>query len=115
MVVHLSGSSMPTAWTSRTWEKHGHRVLRACGQGSKVVRAATGGRRTGAGPGDRRPNSRVNLAVADAPGCAKVTRNRGQFLREQAALRVLYLTVRDFDDYRGPSVGTRSSGWKQAV
>jgi hypothetical protein len=29
-----SGSSVPAARTSRTWEKHGHRVLRACDQGS---------------------------------------------------------------------------------
>jgi hypothetical protein len=28
---------------------------------------------------------------------------------------VLYLAVRNLDDYRGPSIGTRISGWKQAV
>lgn len=44
----------------------------------------------------------------------KVTRNRGQFPSEQAGLKVLYLAVRNLDDYRSPSVGTRSSGWKQA-
>jgi hypothetical protein len=34
-------------------EQHGHRVLRAYGQGSTVVRAATGGSSAGAGSGDR--------------------------------------------------------------
>jgi transposase-like protein len=41
----------------------------------------------------------------------KVTRNRGQFPSEQAALKVLYLAVRNLDEFRGPTVGTRSSGW----
>jgi len=45
----------------------------------------------------------------------KVTRNRGQFPSEQAALKVLYLAVRNLDEYRSPSVGTRSSSWKQAL
>ena len=45
----------------------------------------------------------------------KVTRNRGQFPSEQAALKVLYLAVRNLEDYRGRSVGVRSSGWKQAL
>jgi len=40
----------------------------------------------------------------------KVTRNRGQFPSEQAALKVLYLAVRIVEDYRGRYVGTRSSG-----
>jgi hypothetical protein len=26
-----------------------------------------------------------------------------------------YLAVRNLDEYRGPTVGTRSSGWKQAL
>jgi Transposase, Mutator family len=34
-----------------------------------------------------------------------VTRNRGQFPSEQAALKVLYLAVRNLEDYRGRSVG----------
>lgn len=42
----------------------------------------------------------------------KVTRNRGQFPSEQAALKVLYLAVRNLEDYRGPNAGTRSSGRK---
>jgi putative transposase len=45
----------------------------------------------------------------------KVTRNRGQFPSEQAALKVLYLAVRNLQDYRSPNVGVRSSGWKQAL
>jgi transposase-like protein len=45
----------------------------------------------------------------------KVTRNRGQFPSEQAALKVLYLAVRNLEKYRSPSVGTRSSGWKKAL
>jgi len=39
----------------------------------------------------------------------KVTRNRGQFPSEQAALKVLYLAVRNLDEYRRPNVCTRSS------
>jgi transposase-like protein len=45
----------------------------------------------------------------------KVTRNRGQFPTEQAALKVLYLAVRNLDEYRGATVGIRSSGWKKAL
>jgi transposase-like protein len=45
----------------------------------------------------------------------KVTRNRGQFPSEQAALKVLYLAVRNLEEFRGRSVGIRSSGWKQAM
>jgi len=45
----------------------------------------------------------------------KVTRNRGQFPSEQAALKVLYLAVRNLADYRRPNVGIRSSGRKEAL
>ena len=45
----------------------------------------------------------------------KVTRNRGQFPSEQAALKVLYLAVRNLEEYRSPSTGIRSSGWKKAL
>ena len=34
---------------------------------------------------------------------------------EQATLKVLYLAVRNLDEFRRPTVGTRSSGWKQAL
>jgi transposase-like protein len=40
---------------------------------------------------------------------------RSQFPSEQAALKVLYLAVRNLDEFRSPSVGTRSSSWKKAL
>ena len=36
----------------------------------------------------------------------KVTSNRGQFPSEQAALKVLYLAVRNLEEFRSPQVGT---------
>jgi hypothetical protein len=45
----------------------------------------------------------------------KVTRNRGQFPSEQAALKVLYRAVRNLEEFRTPNTGIRSSGWKQAL
>ena len=45
----------------------------------------------------------------------KVTRNRGQFPSEQAALKVLYLAVRNLEEFRSPTTGIRSAGWKQAL
>jgi transposase-like protein len=45
----------------------------------------------------------------------KVTRNRGQFPSEQAALKVLCLAVRNLEEFRSPNVGIRSAGWKQAL
>lgn len=45
----------------------------------------------------------------------KVVRNRGQFPSEQAALKMLYLAVRNLEDHRRPNVGIRSSGWKKAL
>ena len=50
-------------------------------------------------------NSRFRQAV----------RRRGHFPTEQDALKVLYLAVRNLDEYRSPSVGTRSSDCKQAL
>jgi putative transposase len=44
-----------------------------------------------------------------------VTRNRGQFPSEQAALKVLYLAVRNLEEFRSANVGTRSWGWKKAL
>jgi hypothetical protein len=35
--------------------------------------------------------------------------------QEQAALKVLYLAVRNLEDYRRPNVGIRGSGWEQAL
>ena len=57
----------------------------------------------------------TNLIESMNSRLRKVTRNRGQFPSEQAALKVLYLAVRNLQDYRGPNTGIRSSGWKQAL
>jgi putative transposase len=57
----------------------------------------------------------TNLIESMNARLRKVTRNRGQFPSEQAALKVLYLAVRNLDEFRSPNVGTRSSGWKQAL
>jgi putative transposase len=57
----------------------------------------------------------TNLIESMNSRLRKVTRNRGQFPSEQAALKVLYLAVRNLQDYRSPNVGIRSSGWKQAL
>jgi putative transposase len=57
----------------------------------------------------------TNLIESINSRLRKVTRNRGQFPSEQAALKELYLAVRNLDEYRSPNVGTRSSGWKQAL
>ena len=57
----------------------------------------------------------TNLIESMNARLRKVTRNRGQFPSEQAALKVLYLAVRNLDEFRGPTVGTRSSGWKKAL
>jgi transposase-like protein len=66
-------------------------------------------------PDVRRVVYTTNLIESMNARLRKVTRNRGQFPSEQAALKVLYLAVRNLDEFRGPSVGTRSSGWKQAL
>jgi transposase-like protein len=66
-------------------------------------------------PEVRRVIYTTNLIESMNARLRKVTRNRGQFPSEQAALKVLYLAVRNLDEFRSPSVGTRSSGWKQAL
>jgi putative transposase len=66
-------------------------------------------------PAVRRVVYTTNLIESVNARLRKVTRNRGQFPSEQAALKVLYLAVRNLNEYRSPSVGTRSSGWKQAL
>jgi putative transposase len=66
-------------------------------------------------PEVRRVIYTTNLIESVNARLRKVTRNRGQFPSEQAALKVLYLAVRNLADYRGPSTGIRSSGWKQAL
>jgi transposase-like protein len=66
-------------------------------------------------PEVRRVIYTTNLIESVNARLRKVTRNRGQFPSEQAALKVLYLAVRNLADYRGPSTGIRSAGWKQAL
>jgi transposase-like protein len=57
----------------------------------------------------------TNLIESINARLRKVTRNRGQFPSEQAALKVLYLAVRNLEEFRTPTTGIRSSGWKQAL
>jgi transposase-like protein len=66
-------------------------------------------------PEVRRVIYTTNLIESMNARLRKVTRNRGQFPSEQAALKVLYLAVRNLEDFRSPNVGIRSSGWKQAL
>jgi putative transposase len=66
-------------------------------------------------PEVRRVIYTTNLIESMNSRLRKVTRNRGQFPSEQAALKVLYLAVRNLEDYRGRNIGVRSSGWKQAL
>jgi len=66
-------------------------------------------------PEVRRVIYTTNLIESMNSRLRKVTRNRGQFPSEQAALKVLYLAVRNLEDYRGRNVGVRSSGWKHAL
>ena len=61
-------------------------------------------------PEVRRVIYTTNLIESMNARLRKVTRNRGQFPSEQAALKVLYLAVRNLEDYRGRNVGVRSSG-----
>ena len=53
--------------------------------------------------------------VAAVPGCAQSPATAARSSASGPRLRVLSLAVRNLDDYRGPSVGTRSLGWKQAM
>ena len=57
----------------------------------------------------------TNLIESMNARLRKVTRSRGQFPSEQAALKVLYLAVRNLEEFRGPNTGIRSAGWKQAL
>src|SRR5581483_8993647 len=66
-------------------------------------------------PEVRRVVYTTNLIESINARLRKVTRNRGQFPSEQAALKVLYLAVRNLEEYRRRDVGIRSSGWKQAI
>lgn len=65
--------------------------------------------------GISRIRSGVTLCmVADVPGCAQSPATAARSSASGPPSRVLYLAVRNLDDYRVPSVGTRT-GWKQAV
>jgi transposase-like protein len=66
-------------------------------------------------PEIRRVIYTTNLIESMNARLRKVTRNRGQFPTEQSALKVLYLAVRNLEEYRRPQVGIRSSGWKRAL
>jgi transposase-like protein len=66
-------------------------------------------------PEVRRVIYTTNLIESMNARLRKVTRNRGQFPSEQAALKVLYLAVRNLEELRSPHAGIRSSGWKQAL
>lgn len=66
-------------------------------------------------PEVRRVIYTTNLIESVNSRLRKVTRNRGQFPSEQAALKVLYLAVRNLEDFRTANTGIRSSGWKQAL
>jgi transposase-like protein len=66
-------------------------------------------------PEVRRVIYTTNLIESVNARLRKVTRNRGQFPSEQAALKVLYLAVRNLEDFRGPNTGIRNSCWKQAL
>jgi putative transposase len=66
-------------------------------------------------PEVRRVIYTTNLIESMNARLRKVTRNRGQFPTEQAALKVLYLAVRNLEELRSPNVGIRSSSWKQAL
>ena len=66
-------------------------------------------------PDVRRVIYTTNLIESMNARLRKVTRNRGQFPSEQAALKVLYLSVRNLQEFRSAKVGIRSSGWKQAL
>jgi transposase-like protein len=61
-------------------------------------------------PDVRRVVYTTNLIESINARLRKVTRNRGQFPSEQAAPKVLDLAVRNLDEFRSPSVGTRTSG-----
>jgi putative transposase len=66
-------------------------------------------------PEVRRVIYTTNLIESINARLRKVTRNRGQFPSEQAVLKVLYLAVRNLEEFRRPNVGIKSSGWKQAL
>ena len=45
----------------------------------------------------------------------KVTKNRGHFPNERAALKLLYLAVRNITTTRGGTAGTGTQGWTECI
>ena len=45
----------------------------------------------------------------------KVTKNRGHFPNERAALKLLYLAIRNINTKRGGPQGTNTQGWKACI
>ena len=45
----------------------------------------------------------------------KVTKTRGHFPTDDAAIKILYLAIRNISDQRGGELGTGTQGWKQAL
>ena len=45
----------------------------------------------------------------------KVTRNRGHFPNERAALKLLYLAIRNINTKRGGPQGTNTQGWNACI
>jgi putative transposase len=45
----------------------------------------------------------------------KVTKNRGHFPNDDAAIKLLYLALRNMNPERGGDLGTGTSGWKRAL
>ena len=45
----------------------------------------------------------------------KITKNRGHFPNERAALKLLYLAVRNITTTRGGTAGTRTQGWTKCI
>ena len=45
----------------------------------------------------------------------KVTKTRGSFPTDDAALKILYLAITNIGNTRGGELGTHTQGWKQAL
>jgi hypothetical protein len=45
----------------------------------------------------------------------KVTKNRGHFPNDDAAIKLLYLALRNMNPERGGDLGTGTYGWKRAL
>ena len=61
-------------------------------------------------PEVRRVIYTTNLIETMNARLRKVTRNRGQFPSEQAVLKVLYLAVRNLEEFRSPNTGSAAPG-----